>query len=80
MPKTEAQKAWIANNRDYYNECQNEYVKKHYQKNREAKLEYAKQYREKNKEKILQDQKERYKMKKLNAEINNLENELKENP
>jgi len=78
MPKTEAQKKWIANNKEYYNECQNEYVKRHYLKNREAKLAYAKEYREKNKEKILNDQKERYKMKKLVAEINNLENELKE--
>jgi hypothetical protein len=79
MPKTESQKKWIANNKEYYNEMQNEYVKKHYLKNREAKLEYAKQYREKNKEKILQDQKERYKLRKLTKEINNLESELKEN-
>lgn len=78
MPKTEAQKKWIANNKEYYNEKQNQYVKKHYLNNREAKLEYAKQYREKNKEKILKDQKERYKLKKLAAEINNLEKELKE--
>ena len=49
MPKTEAQKKWIANNKEYYNECQNEYVKRHYLKNREAKLAYAKEYREKNK-------------------------------
>jgi hypothetical protein len=80
MPKTESQKKWIANNKEYYNEMQNEYVKKHYLKNREAKLEYAKQYREKNKEKILQDQKDRYKLRKLTKELNNLENELKETP
>jgi lipid II:glycine glycyltransferase (peptidoglycan interpeptide bridge formation enzyme) len=78
MPKTEAQKKWIANNKEYYNEMQNQYVKKHYLNNREKKLAYAKEYREKNKEKILQDQKDRYKLKKLMTEINNLENELKE--
>lgn len=60
MPKTEAQKKWIANNKEYYNECQNEYVKRHYLKNREAKLEYAKKYREENKELLSLKRKEKY--------------------
>ena len=44
MPKTQATKNWIENNREYYNAMQNIYVKKHYLKYREEKLEYAREY------------------------------------
>jgi hypothetical protein len=64
MPRTEAQNKWVNNNRDYYNELQNVYVKAHYIKNREAKLEYAKQYREENKELLSIKRKEKYQQKK----------------
>lgn len=64
MPKTQAQRNWIEKNKEYYNELQNIYTKKHYLKNRDAKLEYARQYREQNKDTILQKQREKYHQKK----------------
>ena len=75
MPKTQATRNWIQNNREYYNAMQNIYVKEHYLRNREAKLAYAKEYREKNKETILQKQREKYHEKKM-QEIESIEQNI----